>query len=747
MKSILLSIAMSASLSTIASEHTDTAGIATVPLHMLDNLDVVAVKQQADPRTMAVSATLIGSREKELNDVVDIKSMSDMVPNFFIPDYGSRITSSIYVRGIGARMDQPAVALNIDNLPVMNKDAYDLDLPDIEGVEMIRGPQSNLFGRNAMGGLINIRTLSPMRWQGIRAKAEIASGNTLRLSAGWYRQWSGTTGFSVSASFLNRGGRFRNLYNGKKIDKERSGGIRTKFEWQPGSLLSLSNTLSAGLLRQGGYPYEYVPTGEINYNDTCFYRRATVNDALTLRLNFPGVTLTSITSVQHLDDNMTLDQDFLPLPYFTLTQKKQETVLTEDLLARGLGSGCYQWLAGAFAFYRHLDMQAPVNFGDKGISSLIEEHRNEANPVYPIAWDSRAFTLDSDFTMPSYGVAIYHESRVNLGSWQLTASLRLDYERVDMDYRSQCATGYTILHKPATGVATPYHHVDIDINDSGRLSTDFLTLLPRASVLYDLPGDAGNVYATFGKGYKAGGFNTQMFSDVLQQRLMGIMGMSSRYDIKDIVTYKPEYSFNYEIGAHLSPLPDLTADLSLFYIDCRDQQLTMFPDGTTTGRIMTNAGKTRSCGFEISASWTPDSWFSLTASYGHTNARFVRFFDGLQDHAGKRVPYAPSNTLFVQPVFSIRTSSLRNNCILIDASLRGVGKIYWNEENTLWQPFYMRLGAGVTFQTPRWNVRLWGTNLTDTRFHTFYFMSMGNEFLQRGEGIAAGISAEFLLNS
>lgn len=170
MKSILLSIAMSASLSTIASEHTDTAGIATVPLHMLDNLDVVAVKQQADPRTMAVSATLIGSREKELNDVVDIKSMSDMVPNFFIPDYGSRITSSIYVRGIGARMDQPAVALNIDNLPVMNKDAYDLDLPDIEGVEMIRGPQSNLFGRNAMGGLINIRTLSPMRWQGIREK-------------------------------------------------------------------------------------------------------------------------------------------------------------------------------------------------------------------------------------------------------------------------------------------------------------------------------------------------------------------------------------------------------------------------------------------------------------------------------------------------------------------------------------------------------------------------------------------------
>ena len=78
---------------------------------------------------------------------------------------------------------------------------------------------------------------------------------------------------------------------------------------------------------------------------------------------------------------------------------------------------------------------------------------------------------------------------------------------------------------------------------------------------------------------------------------MGIMGIGASYDIDRMVSYKPEYSWNFEIGSHLGFFKGrLVVDVSVFYIDCRDQQLTMFPDGTTTGRMMTNAGKTRSFG-------------------------------------------------------------------------------------------------------------------------------------------------------
>ena len=84
-----------------------------------------------------------------------------------------------------------------------------------------------------------------------------------------------------------------------------------------------------------------------------------------------------------------------------------------------------------------------------------------------------------------------------------------------------------------------------------------------------------------------------MFSDVLQQRIMSEMGMSALYTLEEIVGYEPERSFNYELGFHSKPMDGLQVDGTFFLIDCRNQQLTIFPPGTTTGRIMTNAGRTR----------------------------------------------------------------------------------------------------------------------------------------------------------
>lgn len=719
----------------------------------LPELNIVAIKQPGNPDSQALSATTLNTQAVVQNGIHDIKNISDLVPNFYIPDYGSRITSSIYVRGIGARMDQPSVGLTIDNLPVMNKDAYDLDIADIAEVEMLRGPQSSLFGRNTMCGLINIRTFSPMKYQGVRLKGEFDSRLNLRLSGGWYHKFNPKAGLSAILGFNSIHGDHTNLYNGKAVGNEKSGNLRLKFEWLPTDRLSVLNTFSTSLLRQSGYAYENVNSHEINYNDTCFYRRFLLSDVLTLNYDFERWRLSGILSVQHINDNLTLDQDFLPASYFTLSQKKQETDLTAEVIARGKNTGRYNWLAGFFSFYRHLDMQAPVRFKDAGIYHLIESHRNDANPYYPIKWDTDNFLLGSNFALPSFGFAIYHESRLKAGKWEFTGAVRLDYERVTLRYRSDTNTSYTIYENPSGSLDTPFSDMkpfrrnEIEIHDRGTLHTHFMTFLPQVSALFNLPSDIGNVYASFGKGYKAGGFNTQMFSDVLQQRLMGEMGIGAGYDVDKIVKYKPEYSYNYEIGAHLelascssSSLSDLTVDVSLFYIDCRDQQLTMFPEGNTTGRIMTNAGKTRSFGGELSLCWNPWEPLVLNANYGFTNARFLKFFDGKESYAGKVVPYAPQNTLFIQGLYTMRSTLLRKNAIVFDANLRGTGEIYWNEGNTLKQPFYVLLGASVTFRAPKWEVQVWGRNLTNTDYDTFYFMSIGNEFVQKGHKISAGLT-------
>lgn len=713
---------------------------------MLDEINVTALKQRALLREEPEAATVLNSNEIEQLGIVTMRGVSEVVPNFYMPDYGSRITSTIYVRGIGARMDHPSVGLNIDNVPYINKDAYDFDISDIASVIMLRGPQSTLYGRNTMAGIINITTLSPMSYQGWRAFAEVGNGGRVRLNAGWYHKFNSKAGLSISADYAHLKGFFTNEYNKKKLDKENSFGIRSKFQWHPIANFNIENTLSSNILRQGGYPYEYLGTGKIEYNDTCFYRRFTLTDGLTMGYHHEKFLLTSITSLQYINDNMTLDQDFLPESYFTLTQKKKETSLTEEIVIKGRSlNDKYGWINGVMGFYKHLDMDAPVTFKDVGIRELIESHRNSANPSYPIKWDSRRFVLNSLFAIPTWGLAVYHESEFELGNWNFTAGLRLDYERSDLNYSSFCDTGYEVF-KDNEGELDPYRHVDIKIDDKGHLKKDFLTLLPSIAVMYQFGERSGNVYLKFSKGYKSGGFNTQMFSDVLQQRLMGIMGIGAQYKVEDIVSYKPEYSLNYEVGSHLFfPEAGISTELTVFYIDCRDQQLTMFPNGTTTGRIMTNAGKTRSFGAEFSFTYKIRENLNFNASYGYTNAKFREFFDGISDYKGKYLPYVPLNTVFIQGLYTLNLSRKKDSELTFDINMRGIGPIYWDEGNTVKQNFYALLGASVTYRYKNWEFRGWGKNLTDTGFHTFYFKSMGNEFLQRGRGVEAGFSVRWEL--
>ena len=704
----------------------------------LDGVSVTAIKQGA-AIDVTTASTVLGRREVERNGIVTVRGASDLVPNFFLPDYGSRMTSTIYVRGLGARIDQPSMGLNIDNVPVMCKENYDFDIADIARVEMLRGPQSTLYGRNTMGGLMNVYTLSPMQWQGTRLIAEMASHMSVKLGASHYSRVNDHFGIAGGIYYTSTKGQYRNEYNGKRCDWEHQGSARLKLVWLPSSSLTVSNTLSASISRQGGYPYEWVETGQIAYNDTCFYRRTSVMDGLTVIKRFDRWSFSSITSYQYIDDNMTLDQDFTPMPYFTLTQARREHAITQDVVARGKDNGAYKWLVGAFGFYRRYKMDAPVTFKDTGIAELIESHINDVNPYYPVVWNERSFILGSNFTNPTWGVALYHQSSYDWQRFTFTAGLRLDYEHASLNHHSETHTGYQVI-EAATG--TVYHSENIDIDDGGSLSKHFTELLPKFSITYHLPtAGESSLYASVSKGYKAGGFNTQMFSDVLQQRLMGIMGIGAAYDIDDIVSYRPEKAWNYELGCHFESVNRrIKGDIALFYIDCRDRQMTIFPDGTTTGRIMTNAGKTRSLGAEASAKILFTDDFGMNLSYGYCDARFVRYNDGKADYKDKHVPYCPQHTLFAQAfyTYNFKRNSDWVQSITLDASVKGTGEIYWNEANTLRQPFYALLGSSITLTGKHYSLQLWGQNLTGTSYSTFYFVSISHDFLQRGKGRMLG---------
>ena len=736
MKRIWLISVLLWTLSGIAAE-TDIATAISDTLS-LDEVTVTAIKQSSDLRTQATALTVIGRQEAERNQVLSVKTAADMVPNLFIPDYGSRMTSTVYVRGIGTRIDQPAVGLTIDNVPVMTKENYDFDMMDITRFEMLRGPQSTLYGRNTLGGLMNVYTLSPLNYQGTRAVVEGANYGTWRVGASHYMLLGDDLGLSISAQYGSTRGEFTNMHNGKRCDWERMFSTRAKLEWRSANGWYAANILSFSSSRQGGYPYEWVETGQIAYNDTCFYRRTSIMDGLTLRKDFDRYTLSSITSYQYIDDNMTLDQDFTVKDYFTLTQARREHAVTQDFIIRSHGSGeGYHWLAGASGFYRRYTMDAPVTFYNYGIEQLIEKHFNDAMPQYLVEWDTRSFLLGSHFTSPNWGASLYHDSHYTWGQWTVSAGLRLDYEHARLNYHSETHTGYDILVRDTGEV---FAHGDIDIVDRGTLDKDFFEILPNVSLTWHpWPGKNHTVYLAMSRGSKAGGFNTQMFSDVLQQRLMKMMGIGMQYNVDKMVGYKPEKAWNYELGGHFECWQGrVQSDMDIFFMDCRDRQLTVFPPGTTTGRMMTNAGKTHSWGAEFALTVTPTDMTRMSMSYGFTHATFKDYNDGKMDHSGNRVPYAPMHTLFAELCHSIKVGGNDNKLLSFAANVRAAGDIYWDDANTLSQPFYALLGASITWQQRHYSLQLWGRNLTDTQYKTFYFVSIQHPFLQHGHGRQLG---------
>lgn len=691
------------------------------------------------------------------------KNLSCLVPNLHIPDYGSSMTSSVYMRGFGSRIDNPVIGMYIDDIPVLNKNSYDMDLLDIRKIDVFRGPQGTLYGRNSLCGVLSLSTVSPSVMRGGRASLEYGSANTFAAKVSYYGTTSGGAALGGLVGYRRTDGLYTNVLTGRKCDPSDAFSLRLKTEKSLTPLLEFENILSVSMLDQGGWPYGYYDESfgtvlPVAYNDYCGYKRLNVTEGVKFRRNAENFRLSSVTSWQMLLDRMDLDQDFTPASMFTLTQIQRENALTQELILTPEGrwkNDWWDWQTGFFAFGKYNAMSAPVRFKQDGINELITGNANENIPdeFGDLEILETSFPIRSDFGIFTGGVAVYHESYFSVGKWLFTAGLRLDYEGSRMSYDSNADISYRLTTMPG------FRPLSVDYR--GVVTNGYFEAIPKLSVLYDMESASGKggtrIFAVASKGYKSGGFNTQIFSDILQNTMMSDMmsdlGVYLDEDTSAVTaentTYAPETSWNYELGMNFGyDLPGrshrINGAVSVFYIDCRNQQITIFPPGKSTGRMMANVGRSRSCGMEAELGYMYRG-FGLAASAGYTDARFVFYDDGHNDNSGNRIPYSPEFTVFVRAsyTFGLGSDIVRN--LNLAADLRCTGRVWWNETNTLSQAPYMLLGADMSLDFKWFDLFFRGENLTGTVYDTFYFMSVGNSFFQRGKPFkwSAGVSIEF----
>ena len=736
-KQLFLCVMVSFCLLTRAQNQVDTTVVKL-------NEVVINSLKETSPQQTPLSSTLLNSKLINAAQITNIRDMSGLVPNLFIPDYGSAMSTTAYIRGIGSRNSGQSVALYVDNVPYFDKSTFDFDFYDIKQIEVLRGSQGTLYGRNAEGGIINIYTLSPFNYQGTKLSVSAGNYGFLNAKVSHYAKLSNNFGLSLSGFYNHDDGFLINQFTKKSQDATTSAGGRFKIDWNITPNFRAQYTTNFDYVDQTAFPYgayndSTKKTALPNYNDPGTYTRTTLTNSLFLQYKTNDIVLSSTTSHQYFKDDMKLDNDFTTFSFFALEQAQKQNALNEEIILRSKSKNNYQWSFGATGFLQQLDINAPFYMESDGIKYMIQP---SFTPMGMKITDN-VLKTPGQYNTKTLGGALFHQSTYNnliVDGLSITAGLRVDYEKIDLDYNTGSSMHVNI------GPATVLFADTLKDN----LSIHFSELLPKVALKYEWS-NRQFVYANVSRGYKAGGYNVQMFADLVDKGLTNPQA-TKKDVILNTISYKPEFSWNYEIGGQcLSFNNQLKSSITLFYIDIDDLQLTQFvPNGL--GRKISNAGQAVSKGIELAFDANLGGGFSAALNYGYANATFTTYSDSVRtmnplthkyvstkvDYKGNYVPYAPQNTLSLSANYEHR---FKNACIdqfMASVQYSGIGKIYWREDNQLSQDFYSLVNTKVGVTKGAFGLEVWAKNLLNTQYNAFYFDSSGSTFFQVGKPVEFG---------
>ena len=753
----------------------------------LDEIVVVAQnKEYQKLRQQPMSSNVLTNQEIGSLGLRDLREISDYVPSFVMPSYGSRYTSSIYVRGIGSRVNSPSMGVYVDEIPLVSKSAFNSHLWQIDRVDVLRGPQGTLYGINTEGGLVRQYTKNPMNYQGTDIKLGLGTRLYRNVEAAHYHKVSDRLAFSVAAFYHGTNGFFRNQATDERADKSNEAGGRLRLVWQPTQRLSFNWMTDYQYVNQNGFAYglldmESQKAADPSTNYQGNYKRHLFSTGLNTNYAADWADLSYTLSWQYLKDDMLMDIDYRPQDFMHMEQAQLQNATTHELVLKGHQTGIWQGTTGIFFSRQWLKTVAPVYFGPQMnafLSKTIEDYayygmlnamaKRMGSTEAAAAMIARAGgchitmemeTIPGMFRTPQTNLGVFHETHLHLTD-RLTATLglRYDYSHHSIEYATSALTR---LDENVMG--TQVQAVVSSLLERTEKAS-FNQWLPKIGLTWNIDNNGSNVYAIVSKGYRAGGFNIQMFSDILQSELQNSAQSArgelvlqhddaSYENIRNTIAYKPEESWNYEFGTHLNLLDGLHLDLSGYYMQIRNQQLTVFASQYGFGRAMVNAGKSYSCGVEATLRGSLlDDHLTWSASYGYTHAVFKDYVDSVTvegkltaiDYKDKRVPFVPQHTMAAHADYRFDLGEGAMKSITVGANLTAQGKTWWDEENTYGQNFYAVLGAHVDADLSPVVVSLWVRNLTNTNYNTFAVKSsMAGDtsyFAQRGNPFQIGVN-------
>lgn len=659
---------------------------------VLEAVTVTAEKREALLQNVPLSVTVLGAKAIDEYRLWNISGLTAIVPTLYAADPGDNRTVTS-IRGITTTSYDPAVAVYIDGVNQFGLDTYISELLETERIEILRGPQSTLYGRNAMGGVINIITRQPGAKRAAFAEANVGNYGLQRYRAGFRTPLTKRLLLGAAVMYSKSGGYYTNTFDGSRYDRQRnlSGNYFLKYLSPSGRWTIALNAKHQGVKNNGAFPLVYGIEEAIaspfilSQNATTEMRDATANASLSLRFKGRRFVLTSETGYQsnrrvYAD---IIDGDFSPASGIGIFNNyggawNRSQVLTQELRLSApadRGARAIDWVAGTYLFHQRSPVKQATVFG--------------ADALQFGAPDS-LFRIVNASTGTNSGIAFFGQVTVPVTSrLRLTGGLRYDYQRSRLSLRSDYVSDNG-------GPAFP---VQEDTSGSGTYGA----FSPRAGLLYAFSVNHSG-YLNFSRGYRTGGL-TQIGSDPSQPALS---------------PFNPEYSNNFEIGVKNMLFEDrVRLNLAAFYIHVTDLQVPslVLPAAITITR---NTGMLESRGVEAEVSAVVLKRGSIQYGFGYTDARFRRLRmaeNGAEvDYSGNRQLFTPDVTSALALQYAWRLKTRRSLSLVARGEWMYIGRKYFNAANTLVQQPYQLLNARLSLRAQRWELAAWARNLGDARY-------------------------------
>ena len=675
----------------------------------IEDIVVTAEKRSANIQAVPLSISAVTSDELKRSALFDSQALSSTVPGLVIE---RDVVGKAVIRGIGTENftvgGDPGVATYVDGAYIARSSTAIFDFFDVQRVEVLRGPQGTLYGRNASGGVINVVSKAPTKELQATGNFTYGNYNQIRLEGAVSGPLSDKFRVRLAGLYNKRDGFTKNIFPGvaarglDELDTKDLFAFRGRIDFDMTDNLKLeligdiyrdkSNPpafwyTDATLPWQGPgsvYPRD-IRTVSNGYETATPLAPAGVSvgrankqnqSGITGRLTWNGdaFTVTSTTAWRKIDFDWINDGDGLSDYLVVYFQRDKSRQFTQDLQIASSGDGPFSWIAGASYFHEKGD----------GIYGI------------PLGPAFGGFTIVYDGKNKTDAFGVFAEGTYKFGKLSLTAGLRYSHEKKD------ASLAFTAF---ATGPL-----------QTGNES--FNSVTPRFVIKYDVAEDA-QVYASATKGFKSGGYS------LLDNPLN---------------SFGPEKVWAFEAGVK-SQFMDrrVRFNAAAFYYDYKDQQLSQT---LTLATITSNAGSSTIWGLEAELTALLTDNFKVEGNLSYLNAKFDKFCTAdsraatplpidtanctnLPNLKGNKLPRSPEATANFAATYSLPVGSRWI------ASLRGewqyTGKQYFSVFNreSISQKGYSLFNASLGFEQNdgRWGLRVWARNLGDKEYFSNLFES------------------------